>query len=403
MLLSDVLDSNPSWKILSKSQLESIIKSQGIYVSKTEIEEHFKKSTLAQLFKRPPRSEHFRINALPKSYQIDIVKLVQYKTANKGIDQMLLIVDILSRKAFAYTLRSGSMVDVLEVYKEFVEQEKPIVGVAGDDFFSSKSFLEFNESLKIRVHTSVALVNHASSSGNKLGIVDRLVRTLKSLIEKRVVSTDDPVWTSYLGEIMDLYNSTPHQSLKLDKKQWVGEPKGLLTPNAAYTNIDFLNKLHLQYKKHNDELKRKLNNFEIGDTVRCLNDRVTLFTKEGEKYSRDIWKVKQQDGMGYLIECGDRVKKVLAREMCKVEASLEAGPSTSRVDQVIKKNALIRKVRNQENIQVATRVEKKPISNRVKPRASSGEAWWAVAGPSKVSLRDREQIKEKHKKPYWMG
>ena len=50
----------------------------------------------------------------------------------------------------------------------------------GDNEFSSAKFCEDND---IRLDTSVAKEEHISN-GNKLGIIDRLVRTLRELIEK---------------------------------------------------------------------------------------------------------------------------------------------------------------------------------------------------------------------------
>jgi len=201
-MLNQILEQNPAWRILSKSKLIATLKANKILFSHSELDEYYKKSTLNQIFKRPrPVKEHFRINALPLSFQIDIVKLVQYKSANKGTDQVLLLVDILSRKAFAYILPSGTMADVLELYKTFVKQKCPhIFSVSGDDFFSAKAFVEYNEEKKIKLFTSVAKDNHAACGGNKLGIIDRLVRTLKSLIEKRAMANDNPVWTWYLDE-----------------------------------------------------------------------------------------------------------------------------------------------------------------------------------------------------------
>jgi hypothetical protein len=411
MFLKEILAANTPWRLLSKAKLVSTLKSNNITVPSHEIDEYFKSNTLAQIFRRPrpvPRSEHFRINALPMSFQIDIVKLVQYKVANKGIEQMLLLVDILSRKAFAFTLPSGTMADVLTVYKQFVELNKGIMSVSGDDFFSAKSFEEYNKEKNIKVFTSVARDNHAASAGNKLGIIDRLVRTIKALIEKKTASSNDPVWTGYLQEIIELYNSTPHRSLHLTKSMWSKEEfvQGSFSPNDAFTNKDFLLKLHHEYKRHNIALKEKLNDFIVGDKVRCLNMQYNLFAKEGERYSREIWSVVGPNGNGWTVRLGSEEKKVMGRDMVKVD---EAGPSglqtidTRRVDQVVKRSKVTNKIKVNEGVLIASRVQKKPISTRIKPRIRSAVEYWEGLVEVPRSLRDREAIKEKGKIPYWMG
>ncbi len=58
-----------------------------------------------------------------------------------------------------------------------------IRGLEGDNEFSISPIRKFCEDNDIRLDTSVAKEEHISN-GNKLGIIDKLVRTLKELIEK---------------------------------------------------------------------------------------------------------------------------------------------------------------------------------------------------------------------------
>ncbi len=53
----------------------------------------------------------------------------------------------------------------------------------GDNEFSSSPITKFCEDNDIRLDTSVAKEEHIRN-GNKLGIIDRLVRTLREPIEK---------------------------------------------------------------------------------------------------------------------------------------------------------------------------------------------------------------------------
>ncbi len=58
-----------------------------------------------------------------------------------------------------------------------------IRGLVGDNDFSSSPIRKFYEDNDIILDTSVAKEEHISN-GNKLGIIDRLVRTSRELIEK---------------------------------------------------------------------------------------------------------------------------------------------------------------------------------------------------------------------------
>ena len=398
-MLASLLASNPTWKLLGKVKLQQTLRLAGHRVPSLELEEHFKKDQVTQLFKRPnARPKFFKINAMPYSYQIDIAKLTQYKAANKGIEQFLLIVDILSRKAFTFVLPNGQMDTVLAKYKIFVESHtKAMTGTSGDDFFSAKEFVEYHKDKKLKLFTSVAKDNHAMRGGNKLAIVDRLTRTLKLYIQKRMASADDPVWTNWLSEIVTLYNSTPHSSLRKNKKN--------LSPNEAYEDNAFLYGFMMETKMYNDALNRKLNEgFDPGVKVRVALPR-QLFAKEGEGFSREIYEVVRPDHCGLLVKGPDGVeKKVMARDLQKVEDvdAFEPLPN-AKLDATRKRSRTLSKV-VQEGIQPATRTDvasEKPVAKRVKPRVQNETKWYEV-DQGKRCFRDRKKLNEKSKIPYWM-
>jgi hypothetical protein len=73
--------------------------------------------------------------------------------------------------------------------------------------------LELNESKDIDLYTDIAKDDHAVKFSNKLGVIDRLTRTLKSIINRRMVADNDVKWVEWLDEVIDLYNNLPHRTL----------------------------------------------------------------------------------------------------------------------------------------------------------------------------------------------
>ncbi len=100
---------------------------------------------------------------------------------------ILLLVDVLSRKAWAYVLTKSKQEKRAEVsaktLEEFKNEVGRINGLTGDNEFSSAPIKKICDDNSIRLDTSVAKEEHISN-GNKLEIIDRLVRTLRELIEK---------------------------------------------------------------------------------------------------------------------------------------------------------------------------------------------------------------------------
>ena len=126
---------------------------------------------------RNPARASLTIVAPPRSFQIDIVLLPLYKGANQGKDKFLLLVDVLSRRAFAYVLKSGQMRDVLDAYGLFLDDVSDVHSVTGDNFFNNRQFKLMNNTNDIKLYTGIAEEDHMTNKGNRLGIIDRLTRT----------------------------------------------------------------------------------------------------------------------------------------------------------------------------------------------------------------------------------
>ena len=151
-----------------------------------DIQEYLKNQEVNQINTSVNLKYEYKITAPPRTFQIDIF---WWKKSDTLIP-ILLLVDILSRKAWAYVLtkskkekRAAVSVKTLEIFKNDVGT---INGLEGDNEFSSAAIKKFCDDNNIRLDTSVAKEEHISN-GNKLGIIDRLVRTLRELIENIMI------------------------------------------------------------------------------------------------------------------------------------------------------------------------------------------------------------------------
>ena len=126
---------------------------------------------------------------------------------------MLVIIDIPSRRAFAYPLHSATMGEIVGCMNVFRKAVGRILRLSADDVFNNAEFRAWCKNAKCDLYTDVAADDHVAGGGNKLGIVDRFCRTLKLLIRKWVVVNDNVQWTTALPDILRLYNATPHSGI----------------------------------------------------------------------------------------------------------------------------------------------------------------------------------------------
>ena len=120
----------------------------------------------------------------------------------------------MSRKAFCYSIPGvKNMTRIITAYNKFLQEVDYVKGVEGDGEFDNTSFKKLNEDKDIQVSTSVAKDNHFTS-GNKLGIIDRLTRTLKENIRKYRANTGTlGNLQNMMDTVINLYNDSPHSCL----------------------------------------------------------------------------------------------------------------------------------------------------------------------------------------------
>lgn len=309
----------PELKLLALEKLKATVKTRFPELYKTipasVYKEYIRKQEIHQIHQQVPKKkniQYMRIAGTPYSFQIDIMC---YSTGESIMNKALLCIDTLSRKLFTYPLTpNASMQSVLEQYKVFVQEAKDamdptlldthplmrrVAQVTGDAFFDNKAFLEYNTSLFIGVKTTVAKDNHFHGhlSGNPLGIVDRVTRTLKALIGKIQTKDSTVGFVDALKSATQIYNSTVHRSL-------YGK-----TPNDFYANIQMCKDLREAYLRYNDAVAKK-QDIPVGTRVRAVQQK-HQFQKEKPPYTRTIYTVWKKEGFRYVLkdESGNEIKR----------------------------------------------------------------------------------------------
>jgi DNA-binding MltR family transcriptional regulator len=307
----------------SKQNFINIAK-KSLNASTKEINEFLKNQEINQVNKKPTKHMNLKITALPKSFQIDMV----YYPIGENFKNILLIVDIQSRKAWAYLLSKGTGENILIAYKKFIDEVGQINSVEGDNQFSYKGFVEYNNDKKIRVDTSIARDEHISQ-GNKLGILDRLVRTLKEMIGKyRTIIGKQGSFSDILDKVIYTYNNQVHRTIKA-------------TPNDVFKNID---KQNLNFEK-DKEYNRNIisnSNISIGAEARILESKGKL-EKGSQKYSMDLYKLIGREGNRFMVENseGEKLRRRLKPAELQVVKTVE-----SKIDKnIIKEQAAEKKQR----------------------------------------------------------
>jgi len=268
---------------------------QKLKASTKEIKEFLSNQEINQVNKKPNKHTNLRITAPARTFQIDIM----FYPIGESHKNILLIVDIQSRKAWAYVISTSSGENILNAYKKFESEVDIINAIEGDNQFSFKAFQEYNNEKNIRLDTSIAKDEHITKGGNKLGIIDRLVRTLKEMIDKyRSVVSKQTSFPEMLDKIINTYNNQPHRTIKS-------------TPNEMFNDVSKQNFNYDNDREFNRNVLKK-NNITIGAEVRILESKGKL-EKGSQKYSTDLYKLVEREGNRFIVQDseGDKLRRKL--------------------------------------------------------------------------------------------
>lgn len=275
---------DPSYGLSGLSSFLQKLKSEGYDITLQRLKEVLGDDEVVQVMKKAITHSYYKINAPPKHYQLDTMFLNYTKTTYP----VLVLIDILSRKAFLFPLRDNTIEEKKKVLNNFMEEGNLILGLSGDAEFDKKTFINFLNEKNIEYKFDIAENEHITK-GDRLGIVDRFIRTFRRRLIRYMVENKTLNFMPALQKILDGYNNTPHISL-------YGK-----TPNEIYDSLMYSNLIMELNEKHNRKVREKQNDIQEGDFVRVVLLK-KKYEKEGITFSNDVYVVDKKDGNRFIVK-----------------------------------------------------------------------------------------------------
>ena len=311
---------NPETGFHGAEALYQAAKSQGMTVSRREVRDWLTSQLTYTLHKPRSRGSRRRatyVTKIDEQWQADLVEMQQFAKENGGVRYLLTVIDVLSKYAWAVPIKSKTGDDVLTAFKSILRNSGRRPGALQTDEgreFTNKKMQEWLAAVGIHwFHTY---------SDKKASIVERLNRTLKSLMWKYFTYKQTHKWVDILPQLLTNYNNTVHSSIKMkpasvtpenDHQAW----QALYGHEMAAANIS--------------------PKFSIGERVRITKYKGTFkkgylpnWTEEEFEVAAIVWshppvyKIKDLHGeeiLGTFYE--DELQKIQAAEVFRVEKILK--------------------------------------------------------------------------------
>ena len=148
------------------------------------------------------------INHIDEIHSCDLVDMQKYSKMNKGYKYIFTNIDIFSKYAWSFQLKSKTIKDIKPCFEKIFKQRKPkYIWSDQESAFFSKQMLKFFEDNNVKIYHTY--------SNLKAVIIERFNRSLRELMMKEFVKNNNTLWYNILPELIKTYNNRHHRTIKM--------------------------------------------------------------------------------------------------------------------------------------------------------------------------------------------
>ena len=144
---------------------------------------------------------------------VDLADMQSLSKKNKGIKYLLCAIDLFRKYAFVVPLKDTKGISITNAFKKIIKQSnrKPnkIWLDQGGEFYNRdfKKWLSSND-----------IIMYSTFNEGKSVVAERFIRTLKNKLYKHMTATGKNVYYDVLDDIVNKYNNTKHNTIKMKPK-----------------------------------------------------------------------------------------------------------------------------------------------------------------------------------------
>ena len=144
---------------------------------------------------------------------VDLADMESLSKKNKGIKYLLCAIDLFSKYAFVVPLKHKKGISTVNAFNKIIKQSirKPnkIWVDQGSEFYNRifKKWLSDND-----------IIMYSTFNEGKSVVAERFIRTLKNKLYKHITATGKNVYYDVLDDIVNEYNNTKHNTIKMKPK-----------------------------------------------------------------------------------------------------------------------------------------------------------------------------------------
>ena len=213
------------------------------------------------------------INHIDEIHSCDLVDMVKYSRVNRGYKYIFTNIDIFSKYAWAFPIKSKKISDIKPCFQKIFKERKPkYIRSDKESSFFSKEMLKFFEDNNVKIYYTY--------SNLKAVIIERFNRSLRELMMKEFVKNNNTVYYNILPELIKKYNNRYHHTIKMKP-----------------INVNKTNEKRIKNTVYNYNITNKKPKYKINDIVRISLKRRQIFDKStgNIKWTEEMFRIHSID------------------------------------------------------------------------------------------------------------
>ena len=214
---------------------------------------------LANELHKPVRRRFDKITVFAKQvddvWAADLVDMSSFSRLNKGYKYLLTVIDVFSKYGWIVPLKTKTGKEVAQASRKLFLSGHP------SRLWTDKVTECYNQQLKDVLAANNVML-YSTENEEKSSFVERWNRTMKNIMWNYFTANNTQKYIDVLPNIVEKYNNTYHQSIKL-------------TPSDARNLASYQHVHNALYAKVNAR-KATLSKFHVGDKVRITRKKGTF-------------------------------------------------------------------------------------------------------------------------------
>lgn len=259
------------------------------------------------------------VNYIDEQWQADILDMTWLARQNDGYKYILVVIDILSRYAWAIPLKDKSAKTVTDAFRKiftFGRKPEKLQTDQGKEFVNSK--------LQTLLKTNS--IHHFTTTDDiiKCAIAERFNRTLRSRIYRYLSAKNTNRYVDRLDDIVLGYNNSYHRTINASPAS--------VTPDNETEILINIRKSHRKL----ESIRHKP--FKVGDYVRITRAK-TIFEKgTTTNWTEEIFKIikVKKTPQGYIYKLEDFDSEPITSIFYHWELQLAEKPQVYRIEKILR-------------------------------------------------------------------